>query len=121
MYIYGKGSIGHPDDPNDVVDKRIHRHDYVHRHFDEAAQKGHLRDVELKKQRIVDLAKECPYWRNVTFSPCFPTHPCSQVSEHTAVFFSKCYDRLGLKYCKRYGFVYDDPGCTLMFGATRQI
>ena len=121
MYIYGKGSIGHPDDPNDVVDKRIHRHDYVHRHFDEAAQKGHLRDKELKRQRIADLAKECTYWRNVTFSPCFPTHPCSQVSEHTAVFYSKCYDHLGLKYCKRYGFAHGDPGCTLMFGATHYI
>ena len=106
MYLYGKGNIGRPDDPNDIVDKRIHRHDYIHRHFDEAAQKGHARDTMAKKRHIRELANngECTFWQNVTFSPCFPLHPCQQVSEHTPIFYSKCFDRLGLRYCKKYGF-----------------
>jgi hypothetical protein len=120
MYLYGKGNIGRPDDPNDIVDQRIHRHDYIHRHFDEAAQKGHERDKIEKRRRIKELANngECTFWQNVTFSPCFPLHPCQQVSEHTPIFYSKCFDRLGLKYCKKYGFAHSDPGCILMFGSS---
>ena len=117
MYLYGKGNIGHPDDENDEVDKRIHRHDYVHRHFDEAAQKGHLQQVQARKQHQAELAEECNFWRNVTFSPCHQRHPCQHVDDHTPVFYAKCFDSLGLKYCKKYGFKHGDPGCALMFGS----
>ena len=117
MYLYGKGNIGRPDDENDEVDKRIHRHDYVHRHFDEAAQKGHLQQVEARKQHQIEISEECNFWRNVSFSPCHPHHPCQHVDEHTPIFYSKCFNRLGLKYCKKYGFEHGDPGCAMMFGA----
>ena len=116
MYAFGKGNVGQSDDPDNPVEQRIHRHDYIHRHFDEAAQKGHLQQMRNRKVHIAELAEECTFWTNVTASPCHPLHPCQNVEEHTPTFYSKCFDRLGLKYCKQYGFVHGDPGCPLMFG-----